>query len=317
MEIIARVKEVFQKEIDEVIKVRDRVGIEVEKCIKMILETKGKVVITGVGKSGHIGKKLAATFSSTGTLTIFMHSTEGLHGDLGMIHEDDLIIAISHSGNTEEVMSIMPSIKKIGCKVVAMTGNKESKLAKEADCVLDIGVEEEACSLNLAPTSSSTATLMMGDAIAITLMEIKKFMPEDFALYHPGGSLGRRLLLKVTDIMHKVEEIALCEENEGIDSILLKMTNKNLGAACIIKDDKIVGIITEGDIRRALKNKEKFFEFEAKDIMTTTFKSVKDDAMAIEAMQIMEKGKSKIYQLPVIDNEGKLVGLVRLDDLVS
>ena len=317
MEIIARVKEVFQKEIDEVIKVRDRVGIEVEKCIKMILETKGKVVITGVGKSGHIGKKLAATFSSTGTLTIFMHSTEGLHGDLGMVHEDDLIIAISHSGNTEEVMSIMPSIKKIGCKVVAMTGNKESKLAKEADCVLDIGVEEEACSLNLAPTSSSTATLMMGDAIAITLMEIKKFMPEDFALYHPGGSLGRRLLLKVTDIMHKVEEIALCEENEGIDSILLKMTNKNLGAACIIKDDKIVGIITEGDIRRALKNKEKFFEFEAKDIMTTTFKSVKDDAMAIEAMQIMEKGKSKIYQLPVIDNEGKLVGLVRLDDLVS
>ena len=317
MEIIARVKEIFQKEIDEVIKVRDRVGIEVEKCIKMILETKGKVVITGVGKSGHIGKKLAATFSSTGTLTIFMHSTEGLHGDLGMVHEDDLIIAISHSGNTEEVMSIMPSIKKIGCKVVAMTGNKESKLAKEADCVLDIGVEEEACSLNLAPTSSSTATLMMGDAIAITLMEIKKFMPEDFALYHPGGSLGRRLLLKVTDIMHKVEEIALCEENEGIDSILLKMTNKNLGAACIIKDDKIVGIITEGDIRRALKNKEKFFEFEAKDIMTTTFKSVKDDAMAIEAMQIMEKGKSKIYQLPVIDNEGKLVGLVRLHDLVS
>ncbi len=317
MEIIARVKEVFQKEIDEVIKVRDRVGIEVEKCIKMILETKGKVVITGVGKSGHIGKKLAATFSSTGTLTIFMHSTEGLHGDLGMVHEDDLIIAISHSGNTEEVMSIMPSIKKIGCKVVAMTGNKESKLAKEADCVLDIGVEEEACSLNLAPTSSSTATLMMGDAIAITLMEIKKFMPEDFALYHPGGSLGRRLLLKVTDIMHKVEEIALCEENEGIDSILLKMTNKNLGAACIIKDDKIVGIITEGDIRRALKNKDKFFEFEAKDIMTTTFKSVKDDAMAIEAMQIMEKGKSKIYQLPVIDNEGKLVGLVRLHDLVS
>lgn len=317
MEIIARVKEVFQKEIDEVIKVRDRVGIEVEKCIKMILETKGKVVITGVGKSGHIGKKLAATFSSTGTLTIFMHSTEGLHGDLGMVHEDDLIIAISHSGNTEEVMSIMPSIKKIGCKVVAMTGNKESKLAKEADCVLDIGVEEEACSLNLAPTSSSTATLMMGDAIAITLMEIKKFMPEDFALYHPGGSLGRRLLLKVTDIMHKVEEIALCEENEGIDSILLKMTNKNLGAACIMKDDKIVGIITEGDIRRALKNKENFFEFEAKDIMTTTFKSVKDDAMAIEAMQIMEKGKSKIYQLPVIDNEGKLVGLVRLHDLVS
>ena len=141
MEIIARVKEIFQKEIDEVIKVRDRVGIEVEKCIKMILETKGKVVITGVGKSGHIGKKLAATFSSTGTLTIFMHSTEGLHGDLGMVHEDDLIIAISHSGNTEEVMSIMPSIKKIGCKVVAMTGNKESKLAKEADCVLDIGVE--------------------------------------------------------------------------------------------------------------------------------------------------------------------------------
>lgn len=317
MNVISYIKNIFQIEIDEVARVKNKIGKEVEECIKLILETKGKVVITGVGKSGHIGKKMAATFASTGTLTIFMHSTEGLHGDLGMIHGDDLVIAISNSGNSEEVLSILPSIKKIGCKIVAITGNKNSKLAKEAHCILDVGVEKEACPMNLAPTCSTTATLVMGDAIASALIEIRKFKPENFALYHPGGSLGRRLLLKVNDIMHKIEEIALCTETDKVDDILIKMTNKNLGAACILDGEKIVGIITEGDIRRALKNKEKFFEFTAKDIMTTNFTGIKIDSMAIDAMEIMENRDSKIYQLPVVDEDNKLLGLIRLHDLVS
>lgn len=317
MDVINYVKNIFQIEIEEIIKVKDRIGKEVEECVKLILETKGKVVITGVGKSGHVGKKIAATFASTGTLTVFMHSTEGLHGDLGMIHPEDLVIAISNSGNTEEVLSILPSIKKMGCKLVAITGNKASKLAKVSDCILDVGVEKEACPMNLAPTCSTTTTLVMGDAIASVLIELRKFKPENFALYHPGGSLGRRLLLKVGDVMHKLSEIALCTEDEMIDEILLKMTNKNLGAACILEGEKIIGIITEGDIRRALKNKEKFFSFTARDIMTEKFTGISIDAHAIDALELMENRNSKIYQLPVVDENNKLLGLVRLHDLVS
>lgn len=317
MDIINYVKNIFQVEIDEIIKVKERMGKEVEECINLILGTKGKVVITGVGKSGHIGKKIAATFASTGTLTVFMHSTEGLHGDLGMIHPEDLVIAISNSGNTEEVLSILPSIKKMGCKLVAITGNKNSKLAKEANCIIDVGVEKEACPMNLAPTCSTTATLVMGDAIASALIELRKFKPENFALYHPGGSLGRRLLLKVKDVMHNISEIALCTKDQMVDEVLLAMTNKNLGAACIIEDEKIIGIITEGDIRRALRNKEKFFGFKASDIMTEKFTSIGQEALAIDALELMENRTSKIYQLPVVDENHKLLGLLRLHDLVS
>lgn len=317
MDVINYVKNIFQIEISEIERVKNRIGKEVEECINLILNTKGKVVITGVGKSGHIGKKIAATFASTGTLTVFMHSTEGLHGDLGMVHTEDLVIAISNSGNTEEVLAILPSIKKMGCKIVAITGNKTSKLAKEAHCIIDVAVEKEACPMNLAPTCSTTATLVMGDAIASALIELRKFKPENFALYHPGGSLGRRLLLKVSDMMHKLEEIALCTEDEGIDEILLKMTNKNLGAACILDGEKIIGIITEGDIRRALKNREKFFDFVAKDLMTTKFTGIGMDALAIDALELMENRSGKIYQLPVMDENKKLLGLLRLHDLVS
>lgn len=317
MDIISYVKNIFEIEINEINKVKNRIGKEVEDCINLILNTKGKIVITGVGKSGHIGKKMAATLASTGTLAIFMHSTEGLHGDLGVVHKDDLVIAISNSGNSEEVLAILPSIKKIGCKLIAMTGNKSSKLAKASDCIIDVGVEKEACPMNLAPTSSTTAVLVMGDAIASALIELRKFKPENFALYHPGGSLGRRLLLKVNDVMHKLEEIAICSSDEGIDEVLLKMTNKNLGAACILNEDKIIGIITEGDIRRALKNKEKFFDFTAKDLMTSNFTSIGIDALAIDALEIMENRLGKIYQLPVIDENKNLLGLIRLHDLLS
>ncbi len=317
MNIVDYAKEIFDIEIEELKKVRDRIGDEIVEVANMIYNNKGKVIITGVGKSGHIGKKLAATLASTGTLSIFMHAAEALHGDLGMVHKEDIVIAISNSGNVDEVLSIIPSIKKIGAKLIAMTGNKRSKLAIESDVVLDIGVEKEACPMNLAPTCSTTTTLVMGDALASVLIKMKDFKPENFALYHPGGSLGRRLLLKVKDIMHSASKVAQGTKDEMVSDIIAKMTNKNLGAVCVVEGKKVIGLITEGDIRRALKNKEKFFEFRAEDIMTEKFTYIVEDQLAIEALEVMENRENKIYQLPVLNENRELLGLIRLHDLVS
>lgn len=317
MDILNYAKSIFDQEIEELIKIKNRMGREIEEVVNLIYNTKGKVVITGVGKSGHIGKKLAATLASTGTLSIFMHAAEGLHGDLGMVHKDDLVIAISNSGSSDEVLSILPSIKKIGARLVAMTGNKTSPLALESDVILDIGVESEACPMNLAPTCSTTATLVMGDAIASTLIKVRDFKPENFALYHPGGSLGRRLLLKVKDLMHKEEKVAQGKKEDMVYDLVVKMTEKNLGAVCIIENEKVIGIITEGDIRRALQNKEKFFEFKAEEIMTENFIWVKEEELAIDALDMMENKGVKVYQIPVLDEDRKLLGLIRLHDLVS
>lgn len=317
MNIVDYAKEIFDIEIEELKKVRDRIGSEIVEVANMIYNSRGKVVITGVGKSGHIGKKLAATLASTGTLSIFMHAAEALHGDLGMVHEEDIVIAISNSGNVDEVLSIIPSIKKIGAKLVAMTGNKTSKLALESDAVLDIGVEKEACPMNLAPTCSTTTTLVMGDALASVLIKMREFKPENFALYHPGGSLGRRLLLKVKDIMHNADEVAQGTKDEMVSDIIAKMTNKNLGAVCVVEGRRVIGLITEGDIRRALKNKEKFFDFTAKDIMTEKFTYIAEDQLAIDALEVMENRENKIAQLPVLNEDKELLGLIRLHDLVS
>jgi arabinose-5-phosphate isomerase len=317
MNILNYAKSIFDQEIEELIKIKNRMGKEIEEVVKLIYNTKGKVVITGVGKSGHIGKKLAATLASTGTLSIFMHAAEGLHGDLGMVHKNDLVIAISNSGNSDEVLSILPSIKKIGAGLVAMTGNKNSPLALESDVVIDIGVESEACPMNLAPTCSTTATLVMGDAIASTLIKVRDFKPENFALYHPGGSLGRRLLLKVKDLMHKKEKVAQGKKEDMVHDLVVKMTEKNLGAVCIMENEQVVGIVTEGDIRRALQNKEKFFEFKAEEVMTKNFIWVKEDVLAIDALDMMENKGVKVYQIPVLDEDKKLLGLIRLHDLVS
>ncbi|WP_321329013.1 KpsF/GutQ family sugar-phosphate isomerase [uncultured Ilyobacter sp.] len=316
MDIINYAKEVFDIEIGELKKVRDRISDQMEKAVNIILASKGKVVITGIGKSGLIGKKMAATFASTGTHSVFMNSAEGLHGDLGMIHPEDVVIAISNSGNSDEVLSIIPSIKKIGAKIIAMTGNPGSGLGQAADCILDIRVEREACPNNLAPTTSTTATLVMGDAMASVLIKLRDFKPENFAVYHPGGSLGRRLLMKVEDVMHKGDEVAVCTSKATVDEVLLKMTNKRLGAVCVVDNGKMSGIITEGDIRRALKEKNKFFDFYAGDLMTKEFTSIDKEKMAIDALELMENRESQISVLPVIEGE-KLVGLVRVHDLLK
>lgn len=308
------VKDIFDAEIKELLKVKDSIDEKFIEVADLIYNCKGKVVITGIGKSGLIGKKISATFASTGTPTIFMNSAEGLHGDLGMIGKDDVVIAISNSGNSDEVVSLIPSIKKIGAKLVGMTGNFKSRLAINSDYLINIGIEKEACPLNLAPMSSTTATLVVGDALASLLMKKRGFKPENFALYHPGGSLGKRLLMRVGDIMKK--NIPISSENSTIDEVILEMTEKRLGAVCILENGIMSGIITEGDIRRALSKKEEFFNLKARDIMTKNFTKVSSDNMAVDALELMENRESQISVLPVMDGE-KLVGVIRIHDLVS
>ena len=316
MDIINYAKEVFDSEIEELKIVKEKIDREMIDVVNMILESKGKVVVTGIGKSGLIGKKIAATLASTGTHAVFMNSAEGLHGDLGMISKEDVVLAISNSGNSDEIAAILPSIKKIGAKIVAMTGNRNSKLGKEADNILNIGVKREGCPLNLAPMSSTTSTLVMGDALAAILIKMRDFKPENFALYHPGGSLGKRLLMKVRDVMHKGDRIPLCDKESSIDSVILIMTEKRLGAVCVTNGDLMVGIITEGDIRRALQRREEFFTLKAKDIMTRNFTRVSSNDMAIDALELMENRESQISVLPVFEDV-KLVGIVRVHDLLN
>lgn len=309
-------RSVFSAEIEELERVKKNLNSDITKIVELILNSKGKVVVTGIGKSGLIGKKIAATLASTGTLAIFMNSAEGLHGDLGMISSDDVVLAISNSGNSDEIVSLLPSIEKIGARLVAMTGNRNSKLGKAADYVLDIGVTREACPLNLAPMSSTTTTLVMGDALAAILIKRRNFRPENFAVYHPGGSLGKRLLMKVRDIMKKGEELPLCDKESPIKNVILTMTDKSLGAVCVMNGDLMVGIITEGDIRRALTREGEFFTFRAKDIMTRNFTKTTSESMAIDALELMENRPSQIAVLPVID-DNKLVGIVRVHDLLN
>ena len=316
MDIKKYAQEIFDIEIEELKKVRDKIGKEIEKTAKLIMDCKGKVVVTGIGKSGIVGKKIAATLASTGTLTVFMNSAEGLHGDLGMVDKEDVVIAISNSGNSDEVVSIIPSIKKIGAKLIAMTGNKNSKLGVQSDAILDIGVEREACPMNIAPTCSTTATIVMGDALASVLIKLRNFKPENFAVYHPGGSLGRRLLMKVKDVMHSGTDLAVVEKDTNIDEILVTMTKKKLGAVCVLEDGKMAGIITEGDIRRALGNKEEFFTYKAVDIMISKFTYIEAEKMAVDALELMENRESQISVLPVLEGQ-KLIGMVRIHDLLN
>ena len=309
-------KVVFDVEIGELKSVASRLNDSFNMAINTILKSSGKVVLTGVGKSGLIAKKIAATLSSTGTTAIFMHSTEGLHGDLGMITAKDTVIAISNSGRSDEILAIMPSIESIGAKIIVMTGDTTSPLAEFSKIVLDIGVEKEACPMNLAPTSSTTTTLVMGDAIAAALVTLRNFKPENFGVYHPGGSLGRRLLTRVKDIMQSIGKLAIAESTTPIDEILLSMTEKQLGAVCIVEGDlNLLGIITEGDIRRALIKKETFFKLSAQDIMTQKPIVISPEDMAVDALAIMEERSSQISILPVTNRE-KLIGLVRIHDLL-
>lgn len=304
-------KEVFATEARTISDLGTKLNADFEKSIELILRTKGRLVVSGMGKSGHIGAKIAATLASTGTPSFFMHPAEALHGDLGMLTNDDTLLAISNSGESEEILKIIPAIKKRGIKLIAMSGNLNSTLAKQADFVLDISVQKEACPLQLAPMSSTTATLAMGDAIAACLMKERNFKPENFALFHPGGSLGKKLLTKVSDVM--VSALPKVAEDTGFKELIDVMTSGKLGLCLVMNGEKLVGVITDGDLRRVLKASDKpSFDFIASQIMSKNPKVISADAMATQAEELMIK--HKIKELPVA-RAGKIVGIVQLYDI--
>ncbi len=304
-------KEVFATEARTISDLGAKLNADFEKSIELILRTKGRLVVSGMGKSGHIGAKIAATLASTGTPSFFMHPAEALHGDLGMLTNDDTLLAISNSGESEEILKIIPAIKKRSIKLIAMSGNLNSTLAKQADFVLDISVQKEACPLQLAPMSSTTATLAMGDAIAACLMKERNFKPENFALFHPGGSLGKKLLTKVSDVM--VSALPKVAEDTGFKELIDVMTSGKLGLCLVMNGEKLVGVITDGDLRRVLKASDKpSFDFIASQIMSKNPKVISADAMATQAEELMIK--HKIKELPVA-RAGKIVGIVQLYDI--
>ncbi|MDD3043946.1 MAG: KpsF/GutQ family sugar-phosphate isomerase [Candidatus Delongbacteria bacterium] len=314
-EIIRLVRNVFEIEIDELKKVSSNVDAEYHKAIQLILECNGKVIISGMGKSGLIGRKIAATLCSTGTLAIYMHPAEALHGDLGVVEERDIIIILGKSGESDEIVAMLPVIKKKGCRIIAITGNVNSTLAKNSHAVLNAYVEKEACPLNLAPTSSSTAALVIGDAVSTVLSQLKEFREEDFAMSHPGGTLGKRLLLKVSDFVHPVKDIAVCEEGTKFREILIKMSDKNLGAAMIVHKGSLKGIISDGDIKRILTKHGDIEELTAKEIMTPNPKTIEYETLAYDALKVMRSSGS-FSVMPVLKGS-KLAGLIKLHDLLK
>ena len=295
-----------------------RVDENFAAAVNMILACHGRTVITGMGKSGIIGRKLAATLASTGTPSFYLHPAEGIHGDLGMVTSDDVVIALSNSGETGEVLQILPSLRRIGAKIIAMVGKSESTLARQADIVLNVGVTREACPLGLAPTSSTTAALAYGDALAIELLSARKFTADQFAVFHPGGSLGRKLLLTVENIMHKGDENPLVTGEMLVEDALFVITDKGLGAVSVIdNDNKMIGVLTDGDIRRGLSKGFGFLNRPVVELMTKSPKTITKDKLAAEALHIMESNKPRpITVLPVIDAEKHVIGLLHMTDLV-
>ncbi|XNC63242.1 D-arabinose 5-phosphate isomerase [Campylobacter lari] len=302
-------KEVFEIESKTILDLCDNLDEGFNKAIELILSIKGRCVVSGMGKSGHIGAKIAATLASTGTPSFFMHPGEALHGDLGMLTSEDVLLAISNSGETEEVLKLIPVIKKRKIPLIVMAGNQNSTLAKQADIFINIAVKKEACPLQLAPTSSTTATLAMGDAIAVALMRARNFRPDDFALFHPGGSLGRKLLTRVGDLMVSNNLPIVSPESE-FNELVDVMTSGKLGLCIVLENEKLVGIITDGDLRRALRANDKpRFDFKAKEIMSESPKTIEASAMASEAEELMLK--YKIKEIVITQNE-KIVGIIQL-----
>jgi len=313
-----RAIETLKLEAEAVENLIPRVDNEFVAAVEEILKCKGRVIVTGMGKSGHVGRKIAATLASTGTPAFFLHPAEAFHGDLGMVTENDIVVAISNSGESSEIVNILPIIRRIGAKIIAMCGKKNSSLGKNADYFVNIGVEREACILGLAPTSSTTATLAMGDAIAMALMDEKKFTSQNFALFHPGGALGRKLLLTVGDVMHVGDENPVVKLGATAKDALFEMTEKGLGAVSVVDDDgKFLGIVTDGIIRRAIEKDKNFIDDLAENIMFKNALIISPDKLAAEALSVMDKHKPRpVTVLPVVDNDGKVVGIIHLTDLL-
>ncbi len=313
---IARAKKVLDIEAKAIKALKKKINSDFIKIIEKISKIKGRIIVTGMGKPGFIAQKISATLSSTGTPSLYLHPAEALHGDLGRVRKNDCIIALSNSGETEEICKLLPIIKKIGALLVSIVGNPRSTLAKNSDFILDVSVKKEACSMGLVPTASTTAMLAMGDALAIALLEKKKFREKDFAFYHPGGILGKRLLLKVEDIMRVGHSNPVVRENTIIKDVLLKITRARAGSANIIdKKGRLVGIFTDGDLRRHMSSKINIANKKVKDIMTKSPIAIKKDRLAAEAFQILRS--RKIDEIPVVDGKGKPIGLLDVQDLLK
>ncbi|OGX43518.1 MAG: hypothetical protein A3G91_04005 [Omnitrophica WOR_2 bacterium RIFCSPLOWO2_12_FULL_50_9] len=314
--IIQKVREVIATEAHAIRGLSPRINKDFLKAVDLIVKCKGRVIVTGMGKTGIIGRKIAATLSSTGTPSLWMHSAEAVHGDLGQVTRNDAVIILSNSGETDEIKRLLPLIKKIGSRIIAMTGNVRSTLAKHVDVVLDVSVKKEGCPLGLAPMASTTATLVMGDAMAACLIIRRGFRKEDFAFYHPGGALGRRLLLKVEDIMRKGSHYPRVKEHAKVKDVLLAITHARCGSACVLnKQGKFIGIFTDGDLRRHLESDPRLLERKVHEVMTRHPVTVLKDKLVVEALRILQE--KKIDELPVVDRRKRLVGLLDVQDLLK
>jgi arabinose-5-phosphate isomerase len=315
--LIDAAKKVLTIEALSIQELKDRINEDFIRAVEIIHNSKGRVVITGIGKSGLVGRKIAATLASTGTPSFFMHPAEASHGDLGMVTEDDVVIAISNSGETEEILRLIPYLKYFNVKIIALTGNPQSTLAKQADVVLDVSVKEEACPFGFIPTASTTVTMAMGDAIAVALIMRNGFKKEDFAIFHPGGSLGRRMLTKVKDLMHTGEEVPVAYPDTLMLDAVLEISSKRLGVVVIVDENKrILGIITDGDVRRGVHRWGKeLFELKASQIMTKNPKTINEEELAAVALSTMQK--YSITSLVVPANDGTLKGLIHIHDILK
>jgi arabinose-5-phosphate isomerase len=313
---IEKGKEIVRIEAGAVAALESRIDGNFAAAVDLIFNAKGRVVITGMGKSGIIARKIAATMSSTGTPAAFMHPSDAVHGDLGMVTPDDVVIFISKSGDTADLWQLLLSIHKLGVKIIALTGNVNSPLSKQCDIILDVSVKEEACPYDLAPTSSTTAALVMGDALAITLLQKRNFTQEDFALFHPGGNLGKRLLLKVEMMMITGASVPVVKETVSLSDAIIEISSKRLGATCVVDNTGLLcGILTDGDLRRLLQRTTDIKHLTVRQVMTTNPKTIDKNMLAVQALKVMET--FKITQLIVVDDAHHPVGVLHLHDLVE
>jgi arabinose-5-phosphate isomerase len=310
-------KKVLRTEADAVLALTEKLDSSFEKAVEMIYRSKGRVVVSGMGKSGLVGKKIAATLASTGTPAFFLHPAEASHGDLGMVTSDDVIITISNSGETDELVGLIPFLKRFNVGLIAMTGNPDSTLSKRADVHLDVSVKEEACPLGIVPTASTTATLAMGDALAVALLMQRGYKEEDFAFFHPGGSLGKKLFIKVKDLMHTGSALPVVHPDISMIKAVMEISSKRLGLAVVVDNDqRILGIVTDGDVRRGIEKWDKaLFDMKAGEVMSRNPKTISEDELAAKALSIMEN--HSITALVVPDEEGRALGIIHLHDILK
>ena len=314
--VIRQAREVLQIEAQGILDLIDRIGPAFEKAVEMILNSSGKVILTGIGKSGIVGRKITATLNSTGTPSLFLHPAEAIHGDLGMVRADDIVIVISNSGYTKEVTAIIPTLRGLGAKLIAFTGDPESPIGLESDLVIDVRVDREACPLGLAPTTSTTASLAMGDALAVVLINRKQFNRRDFRRFHPGGSLGDRLSVKIKEVMLAAELIPFVAIGQTVGETISEINRKGLGASLVVDNDLVLrGIVTDGDIRRSLLQWRDIVGLPVERVMTTSPKTIDEERKAAEAMAVMEH--NGITVLPVVDEEKRVKGIIHLHGLLG